>query len=214
MSEWRRLLLQPSRATKTTMFKEMHKKPFISSSTRKDVRGWECLIFRAEPSSINKLQCETGEETKVTIHTQKKEQLRCEIVIGKKNACAIIKFARLTTCGSCAAVEIASQITPLIEKYQMQWDNNITTNKNWQCPTCFQRRDEMWEELLTPRWKRSNPASMMDSRMTSVTSRLMKKFLQIWTFVIAQELAAGTHTARICWWIRQDCQRIESDHLL
>ena len=58
------------------------------------------------------LQCEAGEERKVTVHVQKKEQLRCEMEISYKKQC-IIKLFGFTTCGSSAAVAITSQITPL-----------------------------------------------------------------------------------------------------
>ena len=56
------------------------------------------------------VQCEIGEETKATVDIQKKEQLRCKMVISKKKQ--LIKLAELTTCGSSAAVAIASQMTP------------------------------------------------------------------------------------------------------
>jgi hypothetical protein len=84
-SESQRLVLQPSMAIKTAVFKR-HKKPVTSaiSSSRKDVPRSGSLIFIAEPRSINMLQSETGEETKTTVHMQKKEQLRCKMVISKE----------------------------------------------------------------------------------------------------------------------------------
>ena len=87
-SESQRLLLQPSMAPKTTVFKR-HKKSVTCAinSTRKDVPRLKSLIFRAEPNSVNMLQCETGNETKITVHIQKKEQLRtrCKMVISKES---------------------------------------------------------------------------------------------------------------------------------
>jgi hypothetical protein len=98
-------------AAKTTVFKRDIRNQFTSgiSSTRKDVPSGESLIFRAEPSLINMQQCARGEETKITIHVQKEKQLRCKFLISKGT---IIKLAGLTTCGSSAAVAIASQMTP------------------------------------------------------------------------------------------------------
>ena len=46
---------------------------------------------------------------------------------------------------------------------------------------------------------RSMPASMMTSRTTSVTSRLMAVGLpEVSMLVITQVVATGTHTARVC----------------
>ena len=59
------------------------------------------------------LQCEMGEEAKTTVHIQKKEQLRCKNGDQKrKTVYTIVKRDGLTTCGSSAAVAIASQMTP------------------------------------------------------------------------------------------------------
>jgi hypothetical protein len=59
------------------------------------------------------LQCETGEETKNTVHVHKKEQLQSKMVISKeKPVCTIMTLAGLTTSGSSAAMAITSQMTP------------------------------------------------------------------------------------------------------
>jgi hypothetical protein len=63
--------------TKNNCVKETHKKiTFVIGSTRKDIPSSKSLIFRTAPSSINMLQYATEEETKNTVHIQKKEQLR------------------------------------------------------------------------------------------------------------------------------------------
>ena len=73
-------------AAKTAVFKE-HKKPVTSavSSTRYDVPQLKILIFKAEPSSVNMVQCEAGEETKTTVYIYKKEQLRYKMMISEEN---------------------------------------------------------------------------------------------------------------------------------
>jgi hypothetical protein len=128
----------------------------------------------------------------------------------KQNVCTIMKLAGLTTCGTSAAVAMASQITPW--RYQMQWVNSIITNKNGL--TCFQRTYASSRKALS-RWRRRNkPTSMMSSRLMSVTSVLMVRSLMALKLVVTHALAIGTHTARPCWWIRQEGQRIEKDYLL
>ena len=71
---------------KTAVFKG-HKEPVTSavSGTRNDVPQLKILIFKAEPSSVNMVQCEAGEETKTTVYIYKKEQLRYKMMISKEN---------------------------------------------------------------------------------------------------------------------------------
>ena len=71
---------------------------------------------------------------------------------------------------------------------------------NRQCPTCFQRNPQSSKEPLQ-RWKiRSMPASMMTSRTTSVTSKLVATSLpQSSMLAIKQCVDMGTSTVRICW---------------
>lgn len=60
---------------------------------------------------------------------------------------------------------------------------------------------------------RSKPASMMSRRIMSVTNQLITEGLLDSMLVITQVLATGTHTARICGWIRQG-QRIELKNII
>lgn len=72
---------------KNNCVQETHEKPVTStiSSTRKDVLSWESLMFRAEPSSINMLQCKTGrKKPKITVQIQINEQLRSKMVLSKE----------------------------------------------------------------------------------------------------------------------------------
>ena len=125
----------------------------------------------------------------------------------KQNVCTILKLVGLTTCGTSAAVAIINQTTPSTR--QTQWVKKYHSQQD-QCPTCFQRTNARSRKALSRWWRRNKPASMMSSRVTSVASVLRERSLTTLICVFAHALAAGTHTAPIWWWIRQEGQGLKT----
>jgi hypothetical protein len=109
-----------------------------------------------------------------------------------------IKPARLTTGVSSATVPIKSQITPLSICMQINHINSMTISKNCHHPTCFQSKRPSPNLPPPPRRRRSNPTSMVESKIMSVARMAITVIWLLSTFRITQMLCSTSHRARIC----------------
>ena len=73
--------------------------------------------------------------------------------------------------------------------------------------TCFQRRRPRSRVPVPRRRRRSKPASMMRSKIVSAENKTMRDVLHFSMLVTTQAFCEGTHTVRICGWMKQEGQR-------